>query len=315
MSKTSVSPLPIPASAGELRQEASPRATLLPERALLAVSGADAPGFLHSLLTANIETLAPGQAKAAALLTPQGKIIAEMIIANASDSEPLFLIDLRAGFAEDLAARLERYRLRAKVEIARLGREIGVMALLDAPATTGEAFYSFADPRHHALGQRLYGPVEALRAACSGLGTASPADYHRLRLERGIPEAGSDYLPLDTFAHEALLDQFGGIDFKKGCYIGQEIVSRMEHRGTARARALPLRFLNGFGVLGGVEILAGSRPLGRTGEAVGDRAIGIIRLDRLAEAYASGEPIVAGGVELAISTPDFVRFAVPEPKR
>ena len=124
---------------------------------------------------------------------------------------------------------------------------------------------------------------------------------------------GRDYMQNDLFPHEALLDQLGGADFRKGCYIGQEVVSRMEHRGTARTRALPVRFRNGFGVIGGLEIKAGDRVLGRLGESIGDMAIGLIRLDRLEDAYRDGADITGGGVPLDVIVPDFVRFVVPRP--
>jgi len=301
----------------ETSQNSSSRAPLaiFPEnRTIIAIGGADAAHFLNNLLTANIETLAPGAGVPAALLTPQGKIIAEMLVFNASDEEPLFLVDVGRGFAEDLVAKLTTYRLRAAVSIDRLGDPATAMVSLDSDGRAeifGEDFYTFKDPRHPSLGHRLYGPTETLKAIADRLGSAQPAVYHLRRAELGIPEAGQDYIPSDRFPHEVNLDQLGGIDFRKGCYIGQEVVSRMEHRGSARTRSLPVRFLNGFGVLGGATVRAGDVAIGSIGESFGDRAIARLRLDKLADAIESGTEIVAGGVPIAASRPDFVTFEVP----
>jgi folate-binding protein YgfZ len=292
-----------------------PRFIPLPERSLLVVAGPDAAHFLHNLVTAGIETLAPGMMRPAALLTPQGKVIVEMLIANAGEpDEPdgLFLIDVAQPFAEDLLARLVQYKLRAEVTLGHAPAGTGVAVMLDQPDFASEEIYVFDDPRHAGLGKRLVGPMEQLHRIGSDYGAETAAFYHHRRVRLGIPEIGKDYAPQSTFPHEILLDQLGGVDFRKGCYVGQEVVSRMEHRGTARTRALPVRFEGGFGVVGGSGILAGERALGSVGESFGDHAIGLVRLDRLAEAIAAGETIRAGGAPIVIEQPDFVRFAVPQ---
>jgi folate-binding protein YgfZ len=290
----------------------NPRAIFLPDRALIAIGGKDAGHFLHNLLTANIEALQPGAGTAAALLTPQGKMIAEMLVFNASDGEDaLYLIDVMRGFSDDLATRLTRYKLRAEVSIDILGEPVAVAVALDTPAPGGEDFYTFADPRAAGLGHRLYGPRESLAAAIATLPPGEIADYHARRVGLGVPEAGQDYLPADRFPHEVNLDQLGGIDFKKGCYIGQEVVSRMHHRAAARTRAMITRCLNGFSVDGGVPVKAGERLLGTVGECYDTRAITILRLDRLAEALATGAAITVGGVEAEISLPGYAKFALP----
>lgn len=288
-------------------QEAFPQAAFLPERALIALAGPDARHFLHNLVTANIEALTPGSGTFAALLTPQGKIIADMLILDASDEEPLFLIDVAQGFAEDLQRRLALYKLRAQVSIDLLGPPIAVAVLFGA-TPEGEDFYAFADPRHPELGTRLYGPEDVLAGALASHPRIGAEGYHARRIALGVPECGKDYMPLSTFPHEANLDQLGAVDFRKGCYIGQEIVSRMEHRGTARTRALRVTLLNGFGVSSGAELRAGERVIGHVGECLGDRAIGLARLDRIAEAEAAGEDITAGGVPVALARPGYARF-------
>jgi folate-binding protein YgfZ len=286
----------------------------LPERRLLIVAGKDAAHFLHNLLTANIETLKPGQMRPAALLTPQGKIIAEVLVANASEegeAEGLFLLDVAAGFADPLLEKLGQYKLRAEVTLGHAPAGTAVAALLDAPDFQSDEVYVFADPRHPSLGVRLVGPEGVLVALAKGFEQADAGAYHLRRVSLGIPEMGKDYPSLDAFPHEVLLDQLAGVDFRKGCYIGQEVVSRMEHRGTARTRALPLRFTNGFGGIGGAAVMAGERAIGTIGECFGDRAIARLRLDRLEDARAASEDLTVGGVPVEITRPDFVRFGVP----
>lgn len=285
---------------------------IFPEnRTIIAIGGADAAHFLNNLLTANIETLAPGAGVPAALLTPQGKIIAEMLVFNASDEEPLFLVDVGRGFAEDLVAKLTTYRLRAAVSIDRLGDPATAMVSLDSDGRAeifGEDFYTFKDPRHPSLGHRLYGPTETLKAIADRLGSAQPAVYHLRRAELGIPEAGQDYIPSDRFPHEVNLDQLGGIDFKKGCYIGQEVVSRMEHRGTARTRTMILTTRNGFGLLGGLDVRAGETLIGKAGESYGSTLLAQLRIDKLSDALESNIDVTAGGVELNIRKPEYAKF-------
>lgn len=286
----------------------------LPERRLLVVAGQDAAHFLHNLVTANIETLAPGRMVSSALLSPQGKIIAEMLIANAGEegeADGLFLLDVSYGYVDDLITRLAQYKLRAEVTIGHAPDGTEVAVLLDAPEFASEEIYVFDDPRHAGLGKRLVGPKTAMDVISAGFERTEPATYHARRVGLGVPEMGKDYPSLDAFPHEVLLDQLGGVDFKKGCYVGQEVVSRMEHRGAARTRALPIRFLNGFGVLGGATVKAGESVLGSVGESYGDRAIARLRLDRLEDALTAGQEIIAGGVPIEALKPDFATFAVP----
>jgi tRNA-modifying protein YgfZ len=282
----------------------------LPERALIAITGKEAASFLNALLTANIETLPAGKTTLAALLTPQGKIIADMLVSNASDAqEPLYFLDVNRGFAEDLAKRLARYVLRSQVVITVLGEGASVFVALDAEPLENETFYTFADPRHAALGQRLYGPAEAIEAAAPGLERAGGEALLARRIALGVPECGPDYLPQDRYPHEANMDQLGGVDFRKGCYIGQEIVSRMEHRGTARTRTLIARFENGFGVDSGAEVRAETTLLGQLGVSAGAQALAIIRLDRLAEAHAQGLRLTGGGVPVVLQSPSYAGFS------
>jgi folate-binding protein YgfZ len=140
---------------------------------------------------------------------------------------------------------------------------------------------------------------------------SSPDEYHAHRVALGVPEGGRDFVFNDAFPHEALMDQLGGVDFDKGCYVGQEVVSRMQHRGTARTRVVRLRLGAGEQPGGQADILAGDRSLGRTGSVAGDYALATVRLDRAADALTGGQPILAGGVPVAFDKPDWVRFPYP----
>ncbi|MBS7544531.1 YgfZ/GcvT domain-containing protein [Ancylobacter oerskovii] len=271
---------------------------LFGQRALARIDGADAAHFLDNLLTAR--TPAPGTARYAALLTPQGKIIADMFVYAVEEG---FRLDVPADRLPDLLKRLTLYRLRAKVEIAALeGWRVGI-AWNGAEPPAGVA--AFADPRLPALGIRFLLPP--------GVAVAEDADeaaWQAHRVALGVPEGGRDFAYADAFPHEADMDQLHGIDFDKGCYVGQEIVSRMQHRGTARTRVVP------FAVCGpapapGTAILAGGKTLGTVGSGVEGRVLALIRLDRLAEARESGLAIEADGVTLVPERLDWASFAIP----
>jgi folate-binding protein YgfZ len=139
-----------------------------------------------------------------------------------------------------------------------------------------------------------------------------PADaYHAHRIALGVPEGGRDFLFGDAFPHEALMDQLHGVDFDKGCYVGQEVVSRMHHRGTARTRLLPVRYPGGFVPDEGVDVTGGERTLGKTGTAADTRGLVMVRVDRADEAVRAGEEIRAGGLPLTFVKTPWIAFPIP----
>ena len=273
---------------------------LLPDRAVVAVSGPDALAFLQGILTCNLETLREGEARLGALLTPQGKIQFDFLVSRSMDG---FRLDVAAERVADLVKRLGLYRLRAKVSIAA-EPTLGVAAAWNGAQTAAETV-RVRDGRLPALGERLYFSQGAFSA------DATEDAYHAHRIALGVPEGGRDYALGDAFPHEALMDQLGGIDFKKGCYVGQEVVSRMQHRGTARTRILPIVYRDGPAPEPGTEVTAGARSLGVTGSRAGGRGLATIRLDRLGDALAAGEPVRAGGTVAGLGKPDFASFAFP----
>ncbi|MDQ4060015.1 MAG: folate-binding protein, partial [Pseudomonadota bacterium] len=215
------------------------RAALLPDRGVVRIQGAEARSLLQGLVTTDMDEVRPGRARHAALLTPQGKILFDFLVIEAETDS--FLLDVAQDKAAELARRLLFYRLRAKVDIAE-ATDLRVAAVWDGAAEDAPGVL-VPDPRLPALGARLIGPENETRRwlASGAVAAADAAQYHAHRIALGVPEGGKDYAFGDPFPHEADLDQLGGVDFDKGCFVGQEVVSRMEHRGTARRRIVPVR--------------------------------------------------------------------------
>jgi tRNA-modifying protein YgfZ len=278
----------------------------LADRAVLSVSGADAETFLNRLLTQSVPEAGRTQSAYAALLTPQGKVISDMIILRNPHQPDGFLVDCPLAVAPDLVKRLTVFRLRAAVTIEDRSAELGVTALWGGQHPEAGAIAS-PDPRLPAMGYRVIGArgqdnTEATRA------------YHAHRIGCGLSEGGKDYMFGSVFPHEINLDQLHGLAFDKGCYVGQEVVSRMEHRGLARTRLVPVVFPDGFAASEGIEVLAGTLPAGHLGSVTtGGKGLALLRLDRVAEAQAKGQTITAGGVALVPHKPDWATFEFPAP--
>jgi len=272
------------------------KAAMLEDRGVLAVSGADATTFLQGLLTNDVERLQPSEARYAALLTPQGKILFDMIVVRAPGEEPSHLIDCAAAQAADLARRLGFYKLRAKVAIANVSVDRAIVAYWGAePATVAEGLV-YADPRDPRLGWRAILP----RPIAAAVGVEHVAEYEGLRIAVGAPKGGLDFAYADAFPHDANFDLLHGVDFDKGCYVGQEVVSRMKHRGTARKRVARVK-LAGPAPAPGTPVMDRELAVGALGSSSGTEALALLRLDRAEEAKAAGRPLSAGGVTLALA--------------
>ena len=288
------------------------KAAFLPDRGVVKVAGEDARRFLHGLVTADMATLTPEQARCAALLTPQGKIIADFIVTEAGPSDGGgFFLDCPRALSPMLTEKLTFYRLRAKTTIEDLSDKLGVMAAWGGAGTT-ECGLVYPDPRLPELGLRCMLPPELVEDAAEELGAslADAAAYEVHRIALGVPRGGSDFAYGETFPHEADMDQFGGVDFAKGCYIGQEVVSRVEHRGMARNRIVPVAF-DGFAADAGMAVTAGDKTVGTLGSTAEGRGLALLRLDRVEDALAANLPLTAGGVALRIVKPAWARFAFP----
>ena len=288
------------------------KAALLPDRGVVKVAGDDAEKFLNGLVTADVGTIAPGRAVFAALLTPQGKIIVDFIVARLAPEDGAgFLIDCPRALAGGLVERLTLYKLRAKVMLEDLSASLGVLAAWDGDGTTDYGLV-YRDPRLPALGLRVMLPPNLAAEAAAELGASlvDARDYEVHRIALGAPRGGVDFIYGDAFPHETDMDQLGGVDFAKGCYVGQEVVSRMEHRGTARTRVVPVAY-EGFAPEAGTAVTAGEKTLGTLGATVDGRGLATLRLDRVADALVTGTPLVAGTTELRLVKPDWARFAWP----
>jgi tRNA-modifying protein YgfZ len=288
------------------------KAALLPDRGVVKVAGDGARNFLHGLVTADILKLTAGAACFCALLTPQGKIIADFFVAAAPTNDGGgFFLDIPRPLGTTLVDKFNLYKLRAKVIIEDLSVGLGVMAVWDGSATTQYGL-CYADPRLPALGARVVLPPYRAGAAAADLGASlvEASEYETQRIALGVPKGGIDFSYGDAFPHETDLDQLGGVDFTKGCYVGQEVVSRIEHRGTARTRAVPVRF-DGAAPEAGTAITAGDRQVGIMGSAAAGRGLALLRLDRVADALSHEEPLLGGGVPLRLVKPEWARFAFP----
>ncbi|ALV25789.1 MAG: tRNA-modifying protein YgfZ [Polymorphum sp.] len=288
------------------------RFALLPDRGLVRVSGPEATHFLQNLLTRDVEGLTTGEAAFAALLTPQGKILFDFLVLKDADG---FLLDTPASQVAALVKRLGFYRLRAKVtlEDCTATHEVAVVfgdALPAAPLAPD--ILAAADPRLAALGLRVAGP-KGLAGILEGLGlqAAEPADWHAHRIGLGVPEAESDFAYGEIFPHDADMDQLNGVSFRKGCYVGQEIVSRMEHRSTARKRFVRVEAAEALPAMGS-PVLAGEQEVGTLGSSSGGRGLALLRLDKVKAALDKGVQLTAAGTALDVTLPGWARFTWPE---
>ena len=269
----------------------------LQDRSVIALTGSDAFGFLQNIITADMDDIYRDGIGYGALLTPQGKIICDFLVLKTGDG---YALDVRAQAADALVKRLTLYRLRAKVDIAPRP-DLAVFTAWGGDGGAPET--ARPDPRLSALGVRWIAPADEI-ASSTG------ADWHQWRISLGVPEVGVEFPFEDSFPHDAALDSLNGVAFDKGCYIGQEVVSRMRHRGTARRRIVQVA---GDGPLPetGTEILAGGQPVGRLGSSSGGQGIAVMRLDRLEKAIAAGAPVEAGNVTLQVALPDWATYGWP----
>src|SRR5262245_674532 len=276
-------------------------ASLLTDRSLIAVKGTEARSFLQGLISNDMSACAPGRGIYAALLTPQGKILFEFFVTQHEDR---FLVDCATSRAADLIKRLTFYRLRAKIDIA-LAAELGVAAVWnDRPQAGGNpGIANFADPRLPSLGSRLIGPMPQLESAIAGV---QPGDYRGHLLRLGIPDSG-DLPPDSVFALDAGLEELGGVDFKKGCFVGQEVTARMKHRSSARRRFL-IAEIEGSLPPPGTRLEASGREVGSLATGSSGRALALVRLDRVDEANSAGDVITALGQKVSLQRPSWLQL-------
>ncbi|MCB9954322.1 MAG: folate-binding protein YgfZ [Caulobacterales bacterium] len=269
------------------------RSALLSSRAVLKITGPDARSFLQGVLTQDVEQLPQGSAAFSALLTPQGKILFDFLLLATTEG---FLVDCPKESAEPLRKRLTMYRLRAKATIE--ATDLAVAAFWDeAPRDD-----AFADPRLPALGMRKIAPASSISASAD----ENVYDLHRLSL--GVPEFIRDFGAEEVFLTDVDYDVLNGVNYKKGCFVGQEVTSRMKRKGEIRKRTVKLAF-EGAQPAKGESVMGGEAPLGEVMSGAEGLALALIRLDRLEAARAAGAPITAGGKHVQIIVPDWLEQA------
>ncbi|MEW5688255.1 MAG: folate-binding protein YgfZ [Pseudomonadota bacterium] len=268
----------------------------LQSRALIAVGGAEWRGFLQGLITQDVETLAPGEARFGALLTPQGKLLYDLFVVGRDDGAWL---DVEAAHRAAILMRLTMYRLRAKVDLALDETQVSILFADDGVPARPDGPW-FADPRLPVLGFRGYGASPPAGAA-----VVSEADREVQKLRLGVP-GPADWGSEKTYPIEANLDLLHAIDFKKGCFVGQETTSRMKRRGTIKNRMLPIVF-DGPTPAPGTEVLAGELRAGEVLSGADGRAIALLRLDR-----ALGAALTVDGRPARAEVPAWMADAVSE---
>lgn len=275
----------------------SKKAASLADRGVISVSGADAAGFLQGLLTNDVERLEPGEAGYAALLTPQGKILFDMIVARAPGAGgAAYFLDCAAAQAPELTKRLGFYKLRAKVAVADESATRAVAAFWGGEPAAIDGALLYADPRDPRLGWRAILP----RPIATLIGAEHINEYEGLRIGVVAPKGGLDFAYGDAFPHDVNLDLLHGVDFDKGCYVGQEVVSRMKHRGTTRRRIVRVK-LAGPPPAPGAPIVDRELAIGVLGSSSGREALALLRLDRVEDAAAGGRTLSAAGVGLTLA--------------
>lgn len=289
------------------------KAAFLPDRGVVKVGGEDARNFLNGLVTTDVTQLASGLGRFGALLTPQGKITVDFLITEAPAGHGGgFLLDCPRPLAQPLADKLDFYKLRAKVTVENLSDNLGVIATWGGELAV-KPDLSFADPRDAALGWRILAPQELARKVADLIGAdlVDSIAYEAHRIATGVPRGGLDFIYGDAFPHETNMDRLHGVDFDKGCYVGQEVVSRMQHRGTARTRTVRV-MLESAPPEAGTAILAGDKPVGTMGSTSGESGLALIRTDRVADALEAGAKLTAGGLGIRLADPDAIRAATKQ---
>ena len=272
------------------------QSTQLQNRSLLRLSGPDTSTFLQNIVTCDVEGLSDGDLTFGALLSPQGKVLFDFFVHKTGDA---FVLDTHRDQGENLKKRLTFYKLRADVDITALPDSNVSVSWNGDPASGND----HVDPRLPALGQRHYDqhpPVNAMET-----------DWNAHRISLGVPQSVDDFALETVFPHDVLMDQFenSGVDFSKGCYVGQEVVSRMQHRSSARNRFVLVQADSDLPEMG-TEVAANDRKLGVMGSSIGGTGLALVRIDKVGAALNDGHQLSVAGQEIEITVPAFVTFEI-----
>jgi folate-binding protein YgfZ len=285
---------------------------VLDDRGLLTVSGDDRATFLQGLISNDVLKVGTGRAIYASLLTAQGRFLHDFFIAALGDTAggEAFVLDAEGARLDDLRKRLMLYRLRSKVTLAPLADHIVVAAFgpgthgaLGLPEEAGSAApfaggVAYVDPRLSGLGARLIIPRERLEAVtAAGFRPGERPSYEKLRLSLGVPDGSRD-LPVEkALLLENNFDELNGVDWKKGCYVGQEVTARMKYRALVRKRLLPVR-IEGAEPAPGTAVTLDGEEVGEMRSASFGWGLAFLRLEAVETAEREGKPLSAGGASL-----------------
>jgi folate-binding protein YgfZ len=292
---------------------------ILAGRGLVALRGADARGLVQGVISSDIEHVTPAAASYGALLTPQGKYLFDFVIVQMGDA---LLLDTERARVDDLIRRLLMYRLRAKVEIEDRSEDFEVAAVLGddiagrlgLPPERGAARalddgVVLIDPRLAGLGGRAVLPRGRGAATLEklGFGALPPAAYEQARLALGVPDGSRDLVVDRSTLLESGFEELHGVDFKKGCFVGQELTARMKYRGLVRKRLMPVTF-EGPPPAPGTPIRLDGKDAGEMRSSHDSHGIALLRLEQVARAAEAGLPLLAGTTAVIPHKPDWARF-------
>ena len=285
----------------------TPTFSLLPHRSVIAVSGADRVEFLQGLISNDTTKVAPGRAVWAALLTPQGRFLNDMFVADGGDDT--LLLETERERAPALAKKLSLYKLRSKVTVEDRSAAMEVAVVFGTGAERAleiDGAIAFVDPRLAELGVRVLAPAGTVAALLSarGIAAATLDDYDALRLSLGVPDGSRD-LPVEkALLLESGFDELNGVDWKKGCYMGQELTARTKYRALVRKRLFPVS-VEGALPAPGTSVYLDGKEVGELRSGSGRRALALLQ----AEAARGPGPLLADGVQLIATIPPWMRIA------
>lgn len=293
--------------------------TLLTDRGLIAVTGPDAERFLQDLITNDVSRASGGAAIYAALLTPQGKYLFDFFVIGTDDG---FLLDCEGSRTDALLKRLKMYKLRANLDLTPRGDDVVAVVFGDGAVTAfglepragaGAPFgggKAYVDPRLSDAGVRMVLPREGAAEALTGAG-ATPAAanaYERLRLGLGLPDGSRDLIVDKTVLLEANFEELNGLDFQKGCYVGQEVTARTKYRGLVKRRLFPVE-IDGPTPEPGTAIMQDGKDAGTLQSACDGLGLALLRLDRLEEQSPEAAALSAGETRIRPLRPDWMASA------
>ncbi len=293
---------------------ANPSFCTLNSRSVIEITGTQAKDFLQGLITNDISAVNPAQVIYAALLTPQGKILFDFFI---SQPQPdTYWLECNRAQSADLAKRLTFYKLRADVTISPLSDELIVTCIWgsaandllgDKQAGTILGGYGYIDPRTPKAGLRII--ASSIEFETTSFNKVNEDAYNDHRISLGLADSDADIGTSQRFAHECNLDMTNGVDFSKGCYVGQEVVSRMHHKNAARKRILPI--CSSKPLTTGAAIIANEKTIGEVLSTSGTHALAAIRLDKADATLAANNQLSVEGEIIALNKPDWAKFPFP----